>query len=647
MRSAGSGAVERVDATIREPAASRLAVTLAALASAACFVASLPALSWWWMMPVSLALFAWSAVAGRCRRALLLSTAVAWLGAWTWIQWWIVDVSEAGMPAFVVYLAIWPIVAAFVLRRLATRGPTRRWPLAALLPVVWIGMEFLRAEIVFHGYPWYLAGHPMIEAPILAQSADLFGVSFVGTIVALVAGAMADVALGSRRGAARLSLRATRLAVAAAVVAIGANLGYGAWRLAQAHDLPAGPIVLAVQTNLPVSNKNAWAPDAQVRDFRTFGRQTIDAFRAALDAGVAPDLVAWPETMVPGFGFEPEALATLVDGGFAPGDYFARGIEQLATILRRPVVVGSPSFMGLHGVDGRWRWDRHFNSAYLVEPRPAQDGEATLDDRAAEGDAADGGDPTETDPAAGRFVRRQRYDKLVLTPFGETMPYISAWPWLQERLLALGANGMTFDLDVGDRIVRLHASVPGADDGAPDDHRARAGERAAPPRRFTIATPICFEDTVAWLCRRMVHGSPDDGSGSHSDGSTDGKRIDAFVNLSNDGWFGSNDSGRLQHAQIARYRTIENRVPMVRVVNTGVSVSIDSCGRLVGAVDETGRGYGRPGIAGTVLARTQRDPRTTLYGRIGEVWGAGIFAFLVVLVGAGLRRGVAAGPDAP
>jgi apolipoprotein N-acyltransferase len=56
------------------------------------------------------------------------------------------------------------------------------------------------------------------------------------------------------------------------------------------------------------------------------------------------------------------------------------------------------------------------------------------------------------------------------------------------------------------------------------------------------------------------------------------KRADFIVNLTNDGWFLVPQQA--QHFQIARFRSIENRVPTARSVNTGISAAIDSCGRV-------------------------------------------------------------------
>ncbi|NNM26575.1 MAG: apolipoprotein N-acyltransferase, partial [Phycisphaerales bacterium] len=337
--------------------------------------------------------------------------------------------------------------------------------------------------------------------------------------------------------------------------------GYGWWRLEGTGRGERLLGVVAIQTNLPQDNKIGWSASAQAEDFAEFCRQTIAAVATTRAAGRRVDLVAWPETMLPGIGLEPATTAFLRRNDYWPGGRFAEGIAALAAGVETPILVGSACFIDVDVVDGRWVYERQHNAAYLVEGEPPY----------------------------------QRYDKVFLTPFGEVMPYISRWSWLEERLLSLGAPGMSFALAPGASINRLDVST---DAGV-----------------VRIATPICFEDTVGRVCRRMAW--------------VDGvKAVDLFVNLSNDGWFGDHDGGRLQHAQIARWRCIENRVPMVRCANTGLTVAIDAAGRIV---ERAGGAEPVLRAPASMWAEITRDDRRTLYGRVGETW-----AWLCVAAAAGL-----------
>ena len=539
------------------PARPHRAATTAGLAAAhaVLFVASFPGLNLWPLTFAAPLPLIWLAVGAATTRRALLTVFVVQLLMWLWMQRWIIAVTAAGYPALAVYMALYAVLFVWLVRRLVRHPVTGRWPLAFVAPVVWVGVECLRGNLVFHGFPWFFAGHPLIEWPLLAQSADLLGVYLVSFLVVMT-GALGADWLRVRAGS--ISRRAVTTAVAVTVGLHVANAAYGAWRLGQRATIEPGPMVLAIQTNLPQSNKIRWDPMRQVEDLAAFVAQTEQAFADAGRGGARPDLVIWPETMLPGYGLEPETIRTLVEGDYFPGDAFSSAVEHLADRLGVPLLIGSPCLVGLRA-DGRaWKWDAQYNSAYLLAGRPPY----------------------------------QRYDKVFLTPFGETMPYISAWPWLEEKLLALGAQGMTFDLDTPPDVVRLELGwTPSGSDSA---------------TLVTLATPICFEDTVATLCRRMVY---DRG----------GKAADLLVSLSNDGWFGSHDAGRVQHAQAARFRCIENRVPMVRAVNTGMTVAVDSAGRLIERA-----GLGRYGTARRPLGlwvELPLDSRCTVYSRVGDLWG--------------------------
>ena len=106
------------------------------------------------------------------------------------------------------------------------------------------------------------------------------------------------------------------------------------------------------------------------------------------------------------------------------------------------------------------------------------------------------------------------------------------------------------------------------------------------------------------------------------------KAADFIVNITNDGWFKANQMP--QHLQAARFRSIENRAPTARSVNTGISGFIDSFGRVYGLVPA--------GTEGTSVQRLQLDSRVTLYTRWGDVFALLCAAVTAVLAGASVVR---------
>lgn len=510
---------------------------------------SFPPLGLWPLAFVSLTPLTWLALRAATVRQAMLATYVWGVALWLALSPWLVQVTIVGYPMYALLLGVYPMLFVWAFRRLSAHRWLKHVPSAILLPVIWIGIEYLRGELLFNGYPWFLLAHPIVEWPVLAQTIDAVGVYGLGLLLGATAGGLIDLAAWWRFA----MLRRTLIIVWSVLLLLhGANAAYGMYRLGQDDVYAAGPAVLVIQTNLPQDNKIRWTLEEQIRDFERWVRLTLEAASTLRGRGQGFDVVVWPETMVPGFGFDPAMRAYLTREGYEPGERFTGTIERLSAVLGVPLLVGSPTMLDGRVVDGKWEAAARYNSACLVTAEPPH----------------------------------QQYHKAFLTPFGETMPYISAWPWLEEKMLAVGARGMRFDLAAGHKLNHL---VLTADDAS-----------------VRLATPICFEATVAWLCRRFVN-----------DGDAD---ADILVNLTNDGWFGWYDSGRRQHAQIARFRCIENRTPMIRAANTGFSMLIDSCGRMTNVIG-SGR-YGTPREERWMLAETQLDRRETIYSAVGDVAGA-------------------------
>lgn len=151
------------------------------------------------------------------------------------------------------------------------------------------------------------------------------------------------------------------------------------------------------------------------------------------------------------------------------------------------------------------------------------------------------------------------------------------------------------------------------------------------PEVFSIGNPpvnfgplICFEDVFAPVCREAASDE-----------------VDVLVNFTNLGWFG-NGAAQWQHAAAAVFRCVENRRPMVRATNNGLTCWIDSVGRIREVLrDQTGGIYG-PGL---LVAEVDLDPQSarkaTFYRRNGDVFGwlcVGVSILHALPLLRGLRR---------
>ncbi len=137
-----------------------------------------------------------------------------------------------------------------------------------------------------------------------------------------------------------------------------------------------------------------------------------------------------------------------------------------------------------------------------------------------------------------------RYDKQFLLMFGEYLPLGETFPSLYD----LSPNSGKFTS--GRSFEPLHLG----------EHR--------------LATMICYEDIIPSFVNKLVQtGDPD-----------------LLVNLTNDRWFQNQDAGQpgerdtsepIQHLALAKLRSIEHRMYLARVSNSGLSALIDANGRVV------------------------------------------------------------------
>jgi len=498
------------------------------------------------------ALVPWVVVVLRARtNAVVWATWPIWMGWWVVMMAWLRFATPLGWIALCVYLSLYFPVAALLLRFLSRRHGL---PAVVSLPVVWVGLEYVRSR-AFTGFGWFLLGHTQHARVTIIQVADLVGVAGVSVLVAAVNGLVVDLLVRpifrprASGGRTRLRLGAVVSAAGVGALVVGVLL-YGRYRLAEAYrTVGEGLKVAAIQGNIPQDVKQSGRDDFGIME------QHLDLSMETLDD--RPDLLVWPETMVPGsinrefLDHEPEhpdpKTLARIKTNIILGKHFRSQVADLAAMARAPILVGNVTTDRI--IKSDWR---RFNTALLIEP----------DGRTA-----------------------GRYSKMHLVPFGEYIPLRRTFPWLMDLT--------PYDYD--------YTVEPGS---KPTVFEAGGS-------RFAVA--ICFESTVPQVCRRLAY------EGGR-------KRIDFLVNVSNDGWFRA--SGELpQHLAICAFRAVENRVGIVRAVNTGISAFIDPNGRVV---KDLRTAAGRRGVAGTLTDRVATDSRRSLYGR----WGDWLSQVLAGLLGA-------------
>ncbi len=513
-------------------------------------------------------------------------------------HWWVLQITPLGLPPLMAIMACWPAVFVFALARVRARVP--RVPLAVGAALLWVLIELFRGEVFAGGYRWSLLAMPLVHAPLLRDAGSVVGVYGVGALAAGVGGAVAW-AVRVRRPAGLLHVGL------AAGVFVGVVL---AARLEAMEPSRGSLRVTLLQTNVPPDNKVEWSIEDQVKDFLRF--DDILAYSAEANQQNPPDLIMWPETMVPGGPIHPDVtkvyreqnVVIAVDPSKVPGVSainmweWAELLERQQRALGAPMLVGDDTPVGFRVTvtDGIYdfSYNARYNSMVLIT-----DGNVT----------------------------RERYDKIEPTPFGERMPVISAWPWLKNQLTGLAAPGMRLDLSSGTKPTTFRIPIaPGR----------RTGVDAA-----RVATPICFEITSPTICRKLAFRGGV-------------RRADVLANPTNDGWFGSSMMGKRMHLEHAQWRCLELGTAMVRPANTGLSGMIDDRGRVV----QLGVRHPWPG-KGTVDVSPGQDTdgyltvdaplgtRTTFFARFGHgpAWvggglGAGLCVFALAGFGARGRRGI-------
>lgn len=157
-----------------------------------------------------------------------------------------------------------------------------------------------------------------------------------------------------------------------------------------------------------------------------------------------------------------------------------------------------------------------------------------------------------------------QYDKIHLVPFGEYVPFRRVLFFIDKLVAGIG------DYLPGDQYIK--AETPFG----------------------SFAPLVCYEIIFPGLVRKFYS-----------------KNGDFIVTITNDAWFGKT-AGPYQHFSMAVFRAIENRKPVMRSANTGISGFIDSNGRIIAKTEL----FQRQVLAGEI----KTDNTLTYYSRYGDLF---------------------------
>ncbi len=179
----------------------------------------------------------------------------------------------------------------------------------------------------------------------------------------------------------------------------------------------------------------------------------------------------------------------------------------------------------------------------------------------------------------------EHYGKIQQVPFAEYVPF---WDVPFVKSFFQSVVGLSGSWELGRQWTVYQVPVRGS------------------AKTMAFSTPICFEDAFPWLNSKMVR-----------------QGAEVLINLTNDSW-SRRDSSQVQHHVAALFRSVENRVPLVRSSNAGVTSIIDPTGRVIAGplpyFQDAHLIYSLP------LAETRS---LSAYTQFGD-WLVAVFGFLLI-----------------
>lgn len=189
------------------------------------------------------------------------------------------------------------------------------------------------------------------------------------------------------------------------------------------------------------------------------------------------------------------------------------------------------------------------------------------------------------------------YNKMHLVPFGEYVPLKSLLFFIEKMVQAIG------DFQSGKEYTLMTVRP---------ERPAASAEENPSPDGIKVSAVICYEIIFPDLVRKFVD-----------------RGANVMTTVTNDAWFGRT-SAPYQHFAMAVLRAVENRVPVARAANTGISGFIDSNGRILERSDI----FIKTHLTSTVIPGRKK----TFYTRYGDIFAYACVLISVVILGVRKRK---------
>jgi apolipoprotein N-acyltransferase len=170
-------------------------------------------------------------------------------------------------------------------------------------------------------------------------------------------------------------------------------------------------------------------------------------------------------------------------------------------------------------------------------------------------------------PACSSCLIPERYEKRVLVPLGEYIPF----SFCRQLAISYGVEG---SFTKGEKAkVFIHPKKP-------------------------FGVSICYEETFGHVMRENRQNG-----------------AEILVNLTNDGWFPQSTLTK-QHFDHARLRSVECGIPLIRACNTGITGGFDSLGRVVSVLGDLNKNFET--VSDSLFIEMPTYNYHTLYSKFGD-----------------------------